>query len=128
MKSINILASMHTIHNDNPYVMPITLSISSPGGLCSVGQTIVDHMIHSEESFFTVSQGMTASMAAWIWFCGFPRYINTSGDIVVHQASKHYKSVAADAASMEKSLQRLHDINTQMLRTIQYTTNATFYK
>lgn len=98
---------------------PIRIYINSPGGFCDVGQAIVDTMEKIKNMGIiieTIGVGLCASMASTILFSGTKghRYINTSGQVMVHQALSVYDNQTLNSTEMErerKQLQYWEDLN-----------------
>ena len=66
---------------------PITLWLSSPGGSCSAGLSIIEVMTRIQSPVITIISGETASMASTISICGDERWIFSSGIWMQHSIS-----------------------------------------
>jgi len=66
---------------------PITLWLSSPGGSCSAGLSIIEIMKKIQSPVVTIISGEVASMASMISICGDQRYAFSTGIWMNHPMS-----------------------------------------
>ena len=78
---------------------PITLYISSPGGVVTSGMIIIDTMNMIKSPVNTVCMGLAASMGSMILSFGKKRSMYPNGRVMIHQPS--ISSIQGQATDME---------------------------
>lgn len=93
---------------------PINIYISSPGGYCSAGMSIIDTMRIVKPPVHITAHGSIASMASVITSCGEKghRYILPGTRVMLHQASSGTEGNVQD---MEVSLRETIRVNEALL-------------
>lgn len=93
---------------------PIHIYISSPGGYCSAGMSIIDTMNLVKPPVYVTAHGSIASMASVITACGEKghRYILPGTRVMLHQASSGAQGNIQD---MEISLRETVAVNEKLL-------------
>jgi ATP-dependent Clp protease protease subunit len=93
---------------------PINLYISSPGGYCSAGMSIIDTMNVIKPPVYVTAHGSIASMASVITSCGEKghRYILPGTRVMLHQASS---GASGNIQDMEISLKETIAVNEALL-------------
>lgn len=117
---------MRKMQNENPFRMPITVIITSPGGRADLGQALADHILSCTEDVYTVALGQVASAAAWIFFCGYPRYMTAGASILVHK-TKMTHLARVDVRDIERILKNVNRYNEKLLHTLKCMVPSTFY-
>lgn len=93
---------------------PIQIYISSPGGYCSAGMSIIDTMNLIKPPVYVTAHGSIASMASVITACGEKghRYILPGTRVMLHQASS---GTHGNIQDMEISLKETIAVNEKLL-------------
>jgi ATP-dependent Clp protease protease subunit len=93
---------------------PINIYISSPGGYCSAGMSIIDTMNLIKPPVYVTAHGSIASMASVITACGEKghRYILPGTRVMLHQASS---GAHGNIQDMEISLKETVAVNEKLL-------------
>jgi ATP-dependent Clp protease protease subunit len=93
---------------------PINIYISSPGGYCSAGMSIIDTMNLVKPPVYVTAHGSIASMASVITSCGEKghRYILPGTRVMLHQASS---GAHGNIQDMEISLKETLAVNEALL-------------
>lgn len=93
---------------------PINIYISSPGGYCSAGMSIIDTMNLVKPPVYVTAHGSIASMASVITSCGDKghRYILPGTRVMLHQASS---GTSGNVQDMEIALKETLAVNKALL-------------
>ena len=93
---------------------PINIYISSPGGYCSAGMSIIDTMNLVKPPVYVTAHGSIASMASVITSCGDKghRYILPGTRVMLHQASS---GTSGNVQDMEIALKETIAVNKALL-------------
>ena len=97
--------------------MPIQIYISSPGGYCSAGLSIISTMNMVTPPIWVTAHGEIASMASVITSCGAKghRYILPHTRVMLHQASSGTEGNIQDMRIAVAETERINDILVKML-------------
>lgn len=94
---------------------PINIYISSPGGYCSAGLSIIDTMKLIKPPIHVTAHGEIASMASVITSCGDKRYILPNARVMLHQASAGTHGNVQDMIISLEETKRINEILLNML-------------
>ncbi|MBP5467816.1 MAG: ATP-dependent Clp protease proteolytic subunit [Candidatus Riflebacteria bacterium] len=97
---------------------PITLFISSPGGVVTSGMAIIDTMNLISSPVSTVCMGLAASMGSLILSAGEKgqRYIFPYGRVMIHQPSVEYLyGQASDLEIQAREIVKTKEISAEIL-------------
>ena len=120
---------IRTARSNNPFSMPVTLKLISPGGSAEFGRGLVAEIIRTTCPIWTIAEGMAASMAAMIWLAGDERYVGEFAEIVLHRAHTAPGFAAPRGErDLEQRLQSMTKINEWIFKIIEETTPVAFYE
>lgn len=97
---------------------PITLFISSPGGVVTSGMAIIDTMNLISSPVSTVCMGLAASMGSLILSAGEKgsRYIFPNGRVMIHQPSVEYLyGQASDLEIQAREIVKTKEVSAEIL-------------
>ena len=105
-----VVAELLYLQSEDPEA-PINIYISSPGGWCSAGMSIIDTMRIVKCPVYVTAHGEIASMASVITSCGEKghRYILKGTRVMLHQASSGAQGNIQDMIVSLEETKRVND-------------------
>jgi ATP-dependent Clp protease protease subunit len=118
---------LHACRSSNPFSMPVTLKLISPGGSAELGRGIVAEIFRTDCPVWTVAEGMAASMAAILWLAGDKRFVGEFAEIMLHRAhTAPGVTFPLGESDLRQRLRSMEGINKLLFAVIGKTSNREF--
>jgi|TARA_B110000908_G_C10196631_1_gene423254 ATP-dependent protease ClpP protease subunit len=120
---------LHACRSSNPFCMPVSLKLISPGGSAELGRGVVAEIFRTDCPVWTIAQGMAASMAAILWLAGDKRFVGEFAEIMLHRAhTAPGVAFPQGESDLRRRLRSMEDINKLLFEVIGKMSDRKFLK